>query len=234
MRIALIGDSTLMWMRPNRNHQNQLTIVELLILNNDVEVDVFAQPGMTSHNALTLVWNKLMGRFYDYYIFSFGINDCIPRSFPRSLANFHNNTLIAQTKYDHLRYFIYRFLTSIKIQKFFAKVGLSKPWANIIKFEENATEIINILLKESDSRLIFLTIPKTSRRVEDIFPEINLTINKFSSVIKSLGQNNVNVMDINHVFEKDYEKLIPEGIHYSSDAHQLVYTQLLEFLEKNN
>jgi lysophospholipase L1-like esterase len=231
IRVAVIGDSTAMWIRPYRNHIDNFTFVELLIKKDNLDVDIYTRPGMTSHDALILVWNELMGKFYDYCIFNFGINDCVPRSYPKYMANFHNNTLIAQTKAHGLIYLFYRFFTAIKVQKFLFKIGISKPWSNLKKFENNLAEIIKILSKETDSKIIFLTIPKTSKRVEGIFPNINNLIPEYSNAISKLQLNNTNIINIDSMFKMDYDKYIEEGIHYSSHGHQLVYTEILKVLE---
>jgi hypothetical protein len=214
-RIAIIGDSTIGLIRPYRDHKNNFTYSELLIKNNNFIVDIYMKPGMVSHDALILTWQELMGNFYDVCIFNFGINDCVPRSYPKYMANFYNKTLIPQTKVDKFYLLLYRIFSAKKIQAICSKIGISRPWANLKTFDANVKKIIEILSKETDAKILFLTIPKTSKRVENTFQNINKLIPQYSQIIKNNTSSNVGIVDIDSLFEKDYNKYISEGIHYS-------------------
>ncbi len=232
-RIAIIGDSTVEWIRPYRNHQDEYTYSEYLLNSDQYIVDIYVKAGMTSHEALILIWKELMGKFYDYYIFSFGINDCTPRSYPKVMADYYNNTLIPQNFFDKFAFLFYRVLTSTKLQKICSRLGISKPWVNLNVFEKNIDRIINLLTKETDGKLILLTIPKTSKRVCDILVDINEIIPKYSNVIKSKTSERVQVIEINSLFEDNYELYIPEGIHYSSLGHKLVYKEINKWINSS-
>ena len=230
MRIAVIGDSTVEWIRPYRDHKNDFTYSELLMKNDSYAVDIYIKPGMTSHDALILIWQELMGKFYDYYIFSFGINDCTPRSYPKIMADFYNASLIPNTKMQKLFFLFYRLFTATKVQRIASKLKISRPWTDLKTFEKNIKRIINILTKETDAKMIFLSIPQTSKRVEDILCNINGLILEYSEIIKKHASLSV---DMDSLFSEDYEKYISEGIHYSSEGHRLVYKEILARLDNN-
>ena len=232
-RIAIIGDSTVEWIRPYRNHQDEYTYSEYLLNNNQYIVDIYVKAGMTSHEALILIWKELMGKFYDYYIFSFGINDCTPRSYPKIMADYYNNTLIAQNFLDKFLFLFYRVLTSTKLQKICSKFGISNPWISLNVFEKNIDRIISLLSKETDGKLIFISIPKTSKRVCDILVDINEIIPKYSDVIIKKTSDRVHIINLDLLFRDDYELYIPEGIHYSANGHRLVYDKIKDWIEKN-
>jgi len=233
-RVAIIGDSTCEWIRPYRNHIDELTYTEILMQEeNNLVVDIYIRPGMTSHDSLILVWKELMGKFYDYYIFSFGINDCTPRSYPKLLANYYNRTLISNGFLDKVYFLIYRVFTSTKVQKVCSKLKISKPWVRLNYFESNIDKIIELLNKETDSKLIFLALPKTSQRVSDVLYNINNLILKYNRVFQKKKSKDILVVDLETLFQKDYNRYIPEGIHYSAEGHALVSEQILSWINKD-
>lgn len=230
IRIALIGDSTMQWIRPYRDHKQDYTYAELLLQNDTISVDLYITPGMMSHDALILTWQGLQAQFYDYYIFSVGINDCTPRSYPKFLAKMYNRILIANNFFHKLFFILYKTVTATKIQRLLSKFHISRSWVKVKTYEQNFQRIIEILTKETDAKIIFLTIPKTSARVEFILQNINHIIPRYNDVIKKMAANNIYILDINNLFETDYELYIPEGIHYSSAGHKIVFQQILSII----
>lgn len=231
-RIAVIGDSTVEWIRPYRNHKDEFTYSELLINENEYLVDIYVRPGMTSHEALILVWKELAGKFYDYYIFSFGINDCTPRSYPKAMADYYNSTLVPQRFVDKLLFLFYRVFTSTKLQKVCSRLKISKPWINLNTFEKNINLMTNLLTKETDAKIIFLSLPQTSKRVCEVICNINEVIPKYSDIIKRKSSGRIFIIDTDKLFKNEYELYIPEGIHYSSEGHRLVYDEIKRWIEQ--
>lgn len=233
-RVAIIGDSTCEWIRPYRNDIDELTYTELLMQDeNNLTVDIYIRPGMTSHEALVLVWKELMGKFYDYYIFSFGINDCTPRSYPKLLADYYNKTLIPNGFLHKVYFFIYRVFTSTKVQKVCSKLNISRPWVALPYFENNIDKIIEILNKETDSKLIFLALPQTSQRVSSILYNINNLILEYNKIFKVKESEDILIVDLDTLFKKDYNLYIPEGIHYSAEGHQSIYHKILSWINRD-
>jgi len=229
-RIALISDSTSMWIRPYRNHEGDRTYIEYLLDNEDIQVDIFSKPGMTSRDALELVWLDIMGGFYHTCIISVGINDCTPRSYPKLLSGYFNKKILRTNIFEKVIHLFYRFLSSIQIQRLFYKIGVSKPWISCSEFEENCSKIIEVLVKETDTSILMLAMPKTSNRVKNIFSGINNLISEYNAIIKSMKSERVNVLTLDGLFEVNYEKYIPEGIHYSAAGHELVYKEIMSVL----
>ena len=115
-KILIIGDSTVQWIRPYRNHIDNFTYVELLE-KEGYSVDVISMPGMTSKDVMNIYWNTLGGKFYDIYIVSVGINDLTPRSYPRWMWKINNSLLIKKSLLSRIYDFIYRLFTNKFTQK---------------------------------------------------------------------------------------------------------------------
>lgn len=231
LRIAIVGDSTAKWIRPYRNHKDQLTYGERLMRKEGYDVDFYIRPGMTSHDALVMTWQELMGKFYDVYIFSVGINDCVPRSYPKAMADTFNRTLIPNTLSQKIFFLFYRLLTATKIQKALSRFRLSRPWASPEIFSKNLKRICEILLKETDGQVIFVAPPPVSERVENILHGVNAQLPKYLSVIRKLKSERVDVLDLGELFAGGYDKWVPEGIHYSAEGHRKVFEEMVGKIE---
>jgi len=226
IRIAIVADSTAEWIRPYRNREGELTYGEYLLRHEEVSVDLYIRPGMTSHKALSLLWQELMGRFYDYYVFSFGINDCAPRSYPAFMADFYNRVLIPNTLFQKAGFACYRLISATKVQKLFSRLGISRPWISPRQFRTNIARIVEIVEKETDGKIVFLALPDVSERVEEILHGINTLLPEYRKALLERKSDRVSVIDLQSLFGGDEERMIPEGIHYSAAGHRLVYRQL--------
>jgi hypothetical protein len=223
IRVAIIADSTSGWIRPYRNHIDEFTYGELLMNHEKIDVDMFSRTGLTRHDALILNWQDLVGRFYDDYIFSFGINDCSPRSYPKSMANFYNNTLIPNSKIEKVYFMLYKIFTYRIIKWVLSRIRLSRPWINVENLSKNITKIIEILSKETDSEVLFTVPSQTSRRIVDVLYNVNELISEYSEIMKHIVSKRVEIIDTNEILKSNYLEYIPEGIHYSASGHKLVY-----------
>jgi len=231
-RVLVIADSTSMWMRPYRNHIDELTYTELL-RKRGFFVDVVSIPGMTSREVLDIYWNQLGAKFYDIYIVSVGINDLTPRSYPRWMWKINNNLLVNQSIFSKLYSNFYRIFTNNYIQKIFSRYKISKPWIGLKLFEVYLEKFQKIVLKESDSKIIYLSLPLVSERVSSILYGINDNVLAYKSVFNRLVDNNRTFqLDIDTLFRENREKYNSEGIHYSADGHKKVFQQINKLIEE--
>ena len=227
-----MADSTAMWIRPYRNHKDDLTYVELLRKKGMV-VDVMTTPGMTSKEVLQSYWNEMGTGFYDVCIVSVGINDLTPRSYPRWMWKLNNYFLIQESFVSKIYSVIYRVFTNRYIQRNFSKYGLSKPWISLKLFASYLTKFQELVLKESDSRIIYLSLPKVSERVSSLLYGINDNVVKYKSVMDDLADNKrVYQLDLDGLFNEDVEKYNQEGIHYTAEGHLSVYTSVNKLIEE--
>ena len=230
-KILIIGDSTIQWIRPYRNHIDDFTYVELL-RKEGYDIDVISMPGMTSKEVLNIYWNTLGGKFYDIYIVSVGINDLTPRSYPRWMWKIYNNLLIKESLLSKTFDIFYRLFTNKFIQKVFSKYRISKPWISLKYFNLYLSKFQELVIKETDSKIIYLSLPMVSTRVSSILYGIEKNIVAYKRVIKDLVDNKrVYEIDIDKLFEKDIEKYNTEGIHYTADGHKIIFENLVKMIK---
>ncbi|MFY9072123.1 SGNH/GDSL hydrolase family protein [Aliarcobacter butzleri] len=229
-RILIIGDSTLMWVRPYRQNKEDLTYIELLIKQKYL-LDINAKPGMTSSEALKFYWNNEMATFNDIYIISVGINDLTPRSYPRWLWKMNNDIVFPNSYFDKFIKFFYRVITYTKFQTICSKFGISRAWVSKNNFRKNLQKLQELIIKESNSRIIFLSLPTVTERVKNILPGIEKNVIEYKEVLKDLKNSRTTILDIDRLFREDIEKYNPEGIHYSADGHKKVFEELIRIIE---
>lgn len=227
-KILILGDSTVQWIRPYRIDKDY-TYSEFL--QKEYFVEIVSKPGMTSKDALSLFWNDLAGKFYDLIIISIGINDLTPRCYPQWLWKINNDILVCNSKTEKIINFFYRIFTYSKLQTLCSKLNISKPWISKNSFKKNILKLEEIILKESNSKIVFLSLPMVSKRVTDILPSIEKNIIEYKEVLKDLKNNRTTILDIDRLFREDIEKYNPEGIHYSADGHKKVFEELIRIIE---
>lgn len=231
-KLLIIGDSTVQWIRPYRDHRNDVTYVELLQKNNYI-VDIVSIPGMTSKEVLNIYWNELGAQFYDICIVSVGINDLTPRSYPRWMWKINNSLLIKESFFSKLYSILYRAFTNKYVQKTFSKYKISKPWISLKYFELYLSKFQELVLKESDSKIIYLSLPTVSKRISSLLVGIEDNITLYKEVMNSLVDNKrVFELDIDKLFKDDIEKFNIEGIHYTAEGHLKVYEELVNIMDK--
>ncbi|MCK9453837.1 SGNH/GDSL hydrolase family protein [Sulfurimonas sp.] len=229
-RVLIIGDSTTMWIRPYRKSHDDLTYIELLRKQN-YQIDVVSKPGMTSSEAVKYYWNNSMASFYDICIISVGINDLTPRNYPRWLWKINNEILVSNSYFEKLIQFIYRLVTYSKFQTLCAKFGMSRPWVSKNAFKLYLLKLQKIIIKESNTKMVFLSLPMVSSRVENIFPGIENNVIKYKKVFNELQNERTLILDIENIFKYDRQRFNPEGIHYSADGHKRIFEELIKIIE---
>ncbi len=232
MKILVLADSTAMWIRPYRNHVDNLTYIELL-RKEGIKIDVISTPGMMSKDVLDIYWNELGAKFYDVYVVSVGINDLTPRSYPRWMWKINNKFLIKDTKISKVYTLFYRLFTNRYVQEKCSKYKLSKPWINVNLFRSYLNKFQELVLKESDSKIIYLSLPQVSERVSSLLHGINDNVVKYKAVIDNLTDDErVYQLDLDGLFKEDVEKYNQEGIHYTAKGHLAVYTSVNKLIEE--
>lgn len=227
-KILILGDSTVQWIRPYRIDKD-CTYSEFL--QKEYFIEIVSKPGMTSKDALSLFWNDLAGKFYDLIIISIGINDLTPRCYPQWLWKINNDILVCNSKIEKIINFFYRIFTYSKLQTLCSKLNISKPWISKNSFKKNILKLEEIILKESNSKIVFLSLPMVSKRVTDILPSIEKNIIEYKEVLKDLKNDRTIILDVDRLFRDDTEKYNPEGIHYSADGHKKVFQELIKIIE---
>lgn len=231
-KVLVMADSTAMWIRPYRNHKSDFTYVELL-RQAGITVDVLTSPGMTSKEVLHKYWNEMGTGFYDVCIVSVGINDLTPRSYPRWMWKVNNYFLIKRSLSSKIYGGFYRLFTNSYIQKVFSKYGLSKPWISVNAFRDYLAKFQELVLKESDSKIIYLSLPQVSERVSSLLYGINENVLTYKAVLNNfVDSQSVFQVDLDALFKEDVEKYNQEGIHYTAEGHLAVFNRVNKLIKE--
>ncbi len=232
-RVAIIGDSTSFWIRPNSTQAQ--TYPEILRGRNSLMVELYLRPGNTFPMAVKDFFFKIAPKRYDLYIIALGINDICPRTVTANFARHQSPSFPANSWFEQARKFTYRSLTNNIVQRNLARLRISRPWSYLPEINSLISYIENTIFKEKNSKIIYLTIPKTSDRVEFVFPDIQDSIKKFNAMLitNSKSKKNVDVLDIYQLFYENELVFVPEGIHFSKVGHELIASKLLTMMEVN-
>ena len=228
-KILIIGDSTIQSIRPHRIYNSDFTFSELL--SKEYDIIVKSIPGLTTNQLLKLIWNEYFGNDFEYIIISIGINDLTPRSYPRWLYEINHRLIVRANINEKMFSAIYNLMTNKKIQTFFSKYNVSKPWISKKRFKLNLEMINQIVKKESNSEIIYVTPSKLNERVSKILPSINHYHSLYKEIFKSLIENRVWIIDTDEIFKSSPKNFVEEGIHFSNKGHLKIYKELKKIIQ---
>jgi len=228
-KILIIGDSTIQLIRPHRIYNSDFTFSELL--SKEYDTIIKSIPGLTSNQLLKLIWNEYFANDFEYVIISIGINDLTPRSYPRWLYEINNRIIVLANFYEKMFSAIYSLITNKKIQTFFSKYNVSKPWISRKRFKLNLEMINQIVKKESNSEIIYITPPILNERISKILPSINYFHSSYKKILKNLKSNRVWIIDTDEIFKSSPKNFVEEGIHFSNKGHLKIYKELKKIIQ---
>jgi len=106
------------------------------------------------------------------------------------------------------------------------------------QFKKNIKKLIS-LAKNFSSKIIFISYTSVDESMTTLYNGLNSYKNEYiqeynNDLNKICKDNNVYFIDIHKIFsEKDYKKLLYDGLHPNSEGHKLIYEKIKDFFIKN-
>ena len=232
-KITVVGNSVALRCRPrvengknygqylehmfNHNFPKQLTLVDNTAFSRATVVDV--------NSILT---QQITNKLSDVFIINLGVCEASTREIPYWFSNILNqkNESWLKTILNNLHHHIFK-----KHISFFVKIRGKRNWINKKKFRRLYENIIFEIKRNSDSKIIILSINLPNERVENILP---------GSYDKCLEYNTI-LTDISNKENASYiscDDLISEvhyndGAHYSDIGHQIVAERIFKAIKED-
>lgn len=234
IKIIVIGNSVPMRVRPPLafpNNKNYTVILQGLLENElgdlRIDVDNRAIGASILRDTLNSI-ESLIQEFPHYYIINFGVVDASTREIPFWFYKYINKPVKSRFKYFCSGLYAH----SIQRHRpFFVKLRGKKSWVHERKFAHQFNLLITALLKETNARLICLSINPASDRIEKQLPGSYQNCIKFNKHIKEIaskhGQMFIDTTEL--ISDGDY----PDGVHYSHKGHQVIAAHLKESIIKD-
>ena len=163
----------------------------------------------------------------DFFILNIGVPDASTREIPYWFAQILNKKKDSNIKTLFL--FIHAKIFK-KRNAFFVKLRRKQPWVSAKKFKANYIHILKSLNKETNAKIICLSINPANKRVESKIPGSSAKYKEYNKIIEKIAKkyNAYYISFDDLVSEKHY----PDGIHFNTKGHKIVAERLFKIITK--
>ncbi len=232
IKISVIGNSVAIRVRPPQKHPDNRNYTQLLeeILNKDfskqlILINSIANGGDTVNDMLSSL-DHYVRSFPDIYILNIGVVDASTREIPKWFFNIINNK-----KEGYCRNFL-KLLYNGFIKKHRRKLVLlcgKKTWISKLRFRKAYTTLVSNLIKETNARVITLSINRGNARIEEEVPGSNKNYKLYSEIIKEVSEEFGAIYILLDDIESDAH--YPDGVHFSKEGHKIVADKLARVIK---
>ena len=227
IKISVIGNSVAIRVRPPQKYPDNKNYTQLLEekLNNDfseklVLINNIANGGDTVNDMLSNL-DHYVRSFPDFYIINIGVVDASTREIPKCFFNIINNK-----KEGYCRNFLKLLYNGFikKHRRTLVLLSGKRTWIGKSRFRKAYTTLVSNLIKETNARIITLSINKGNSRIEREVPGTIENYKKYSEIIKGIsekfGASYISLDDL------ESESFFPDGVHFSKEGHEIVADRL--------
>ncbi|MBN2891783.1 MAG: SGNH/GDSL hydrolase family protein [Bacteroidales bacterium] len=231
-KVTIFGCSVAVRIRPSEKHPNNKnygSVLEDLLFNEISKKNILVQNFGFSRATITEIYEKLenyTATFPDFFVLNIGVPDASTREIPYWFAQILNK------RTDSLIKTVFSFIHSKIIKKsnsFFVKLRGKRTWLKFRKFSNYYDEILKTLVKDTNAKIITMSINQADNRIEKIIPGSSKNYIKYNNEIKKLSEKygviHLNLDDL--VSENHY----PDGIHFNQEGHKIVAKRLFEIIK---
>jgi lysophospholipase L1-like esterase len=229
IKITIIGNSVALRVRPPEKYPHNENYT--LLLNKKLkkkypdlffQIDNFSKGASTIKDKFTSV-DDFVSRLPDIYILNIGVVDACTREIPRwfSLLLSSGNTGFAIN--------FFRWINSRLLKKhsaFFVRLRGMKTWVSERNFQEYFTKFIDVLIKDTNAKIIAIPINIADSRVERKLPGSKKNQNRYNHIIKEIIESRGQyLIDVSTLESREH---YPDGVHYSASGHKVVSELLMK------
>lgn len=157
-----------------------------------------------------------------FYILNLGVVDASSREIPFWYYSILENSRSLTGKF--LSMFHARVIS--KNRRFFVKLRGCKSWVKPDAFSRSLDRVMEILLKETNARIITMGINPGSQRIENSLPGSLRKYISYSERIKLITEKHGQIFIDMGTFLTPEDH--PDGIHFSAEGHRKVAKRLFE------
>jgi hypothetical protein len=240
--MCVIGNSVGLKMRPPRSTPDEMTYVEHL-RSAGWDVRNFSRAGVEIRDAFATFDDDVLALFPEAVVFNFGIVEVSRRRFPkavwygaRSYDVFLNRVAGRPHPGSVLRRRFQRYPWYIMAQIFNAIgtiTGFSWAWTSPSQLAEIHRDMLRLLFKETAARAVVLGINTCSERVEKALPGTRASIGVANNLLREVSASfdRCKFLDpVELMQDLDSDQFIPDGVHFSAEAHRRVGQQINKML----
>lgn len=233
IKVSIIGNSVGLRVRPpvfypnNKNYGVRLK--ELLQYNfpdKCITVNNLCVGRSTILKTLSKI-DDIVAEFPNYYVINTGVTDASTREIPLWFSDFINSKKESFFRSFFMAFYIY---VLIKIRPILVILRGKRPWISIRLYSKCLKKLIKLLIKETNAKIILLSINQTTERVDSQLLGSSKNYELYNKISKSIADElNVIYLDTTDL---EPELYVPDGIHFSLEGNEIIAQRLSEIITK--
>ncbi len=223
--ILIVGDSLSM-VRPDQGiqltdtyaYKLQLELKKSVVINASLRAN-------DSNNVLTAnyIYETLQSFKPDLIVYFLGVVDCMPRLFTKKEHRIVG-LLMAIKLVRPLVKAVIRYKSKKRL--WYTKNKL-KQYVTLTQWERNLDRFI----ATADSNIIFVNIPSPGAKLKERNYAIEKIIDEYNSILSTKAKkNSCRLLDLNKITRQNPNLLLDDGYHISSEAHDVIFKELLVYI----
>ena len=236
IKIAVIGNSVAIKMRPKRLSDFEKTFSEMLF-EDQYNLYNFGRAGTIITESFKYLDDEVISLYPDFLIVVYGVVEAFPRQTFRHLNNFnivnyYNNSNFERNFVNTARFSILRFIIRFIngcIRRIAEILRMRWFWLSRGDFSAAVEALCGLVLSETNSRIILVGISKIAHGSGKFSKEAETSINAYNSILKAQSEHSPRIQYIGMTETLSEEELLaacPDGIHFSAAGHRMLYEAL--------
>ncbi|MCF7858561.1 MAG: hypothetical protein K9N07_04465 [Candidatus Cloacimonetes bacterium] len=234
LKITIIGNSVAIRNRPPEKYPHNKNYGALLGEElSDKYPDLHVTVSNMSFSRATIMnivqkYDDYFATMPDYFIINLGVSDASTREIPYWYAELINK------KGHNLIRSVFSAIHTYCIKpkrRFFVLLRGKRSWISQKKFRKYFNELIIMMKKETNAKIIAIPINPANARVENAIPGSRVKYIEYNKIMEQIILKNEGVfVKFDDLVQKVH---YPDGIHYSLQGNQFVTKKLFSIIEKD-
>lgn len=239
-KVAIIGNSVAIKMRPKRQSKNDKTFSEL-IFDDGYEVNNFGKSGTIVTESFKYIDDEIICNYPDFLIVIYGVVEAFPRHTLRNLNNFniinyYNNANFERNFINPNQFSIFRLVARLLngfMRRITSATRLQWLWLSQNNFAAAIHALCGLVLTETNSNIILLGVPAIPQDNDKFSVKANSSINAFNSILRAESEYSprIHYVDVTETLsEEQLAVTCPDGIHFSAFGHRLLHEAIISIM----
>jgi len=231
MKITILGNSVSLRNRPVEkypNNKNYGMLLEDMLADRYTITVTNKGIGRATITDINERIDDHINEFPDYYILNIGVCDAATRPIPLWFATIINNSKDSFIKsiFSSVYYRLIRDKSA-----FFVKLRGKRSWVSERKFRKQFEYLVSELSKDTNARILILSINKANERVERIVPGSRRNYNSYNSIMKDVADKyKQEYIDTTDMSDNEY---YPDGTHFNLAGNTEIANRLYKIIEES-
>lgn len=232
LKICILGNSVALRNRPVEKYPNNKNYGAFLedLLSYEQEVSLVNKAkGRATIRQINKELDNHINEFPDYYILNIGVCDSATRPIPYWYGEIINNTYSNSLIKSVLSSLYYRIIKPHS--SFFVNLRGKRSWVSANNYKKNFEFLVSELIKDSNAKIIIMSINNTNERVESIVPGSGHNYEVYNSIMKDIADKYAQVyVDTTDMSSAEY---YPDGTHYNLKGNKDIAVRLYKIISKS-